>query len=313
MKLVSIVTPCFNEEENVEELHRQVARTMEPLQQQYRYEHIFIDNASSDGTASILRSLAAKDPRVKVIFNTRNFGHIRSPHHAMLQARGDAIILIMADLQDPPELIPELLAKWDAGYRIALCVKSGTRETWLFSLVRKAYYRLINRLADLPLVKDATGFGLYDRCVMEHIRKLDDPYPYFRGMLSDSGYSLVQIPYVQPRRQRGFSKNRLYTLYDLAMLGITNHSKVPLRVATFAGLTLSCLSMGVAMVYLVLKLVFWDYFALGTAPLLIGVFFFGSVQLFFIGILGEYIGAIHTQVLKRPLVVEKERLNFEEE
>lgn len=310
MKLISIMTACFNEEENVAEVYRQVKAAFAALPQ-YRYEHLFIDNASTDRTVEILRGIAAADPNVRVIVNARNFGHIRSPCHGFLQTRGDAVISIVADLQDPPAMIAQFLEKWETGYKIVIGVKNASEESALFFAVRRLYYWLIGKLSDVPLVKNFTGFGLYDRKVIEILRSVDDPYPYFRGLICDIGFERAEIPYVQPRRRRGFTKNNFYTLYDMAMLGITNHSKVPLRLATFAGFCLSGLSLMVALAYLVYKLVYWNSFQLGLAPLVIGLFFFSSVQLIFLGIVGEYVGAIHTQVLKRPLVVEKERINFD--
>lgn len=276
----------------------------------YEYEHIFIDNASRDSTQKILRSMAARDPRIKCIFNVRNFGHIRSPYYGLLQAQGDAVILMVADFQDPPELLSEFLGKWAEGFKVVIGVKNESNESPLMFAIRKFYYRLINRLADVKLVKNYTGFGLYDQEVIQLLRKIDDPYPYFRGLISELGFESVQILFRQPTRKRGITKNNFYTLYDMAMLGITNHSKVPLRLATISGFALSSLSLFVAFAYLIAKLVFWNSFQLGSAPVVIGLFFFSSIQLFFIGIIGEYLGSIHTQVLKRPLVVEKERLNF---
>jgi glycosyltransferase involved in cell wall biosynthesis len=247
---------------------------------------------------------------VKVILNQRNFGHVRSPFHGLLQARGDAVIVMAADLQDPPDLIPEFVRKWREGYPVVVGEKSNSGEpSWVFTL-RRCYYLLVNRLAEVELLENVTGFGLYDRKVIEAFRALDDPYPYVRGLISELGFPVARVPYHQPQRQRGLTKNNFYTLYDLAMLGITSHSKVPLRLAAMAGFAASLLSFGIGFVYLLYKLIFWQRFALGIAPVVIGLFFLGSVQLFFIGIIGEYLGAILTKVTKRPLVVEKERLNF---
>lgn len=277
----------------------------------YRYEHIFIDNASKDRTGTLLREIAAKDKNVKVILNARNFGHIRSPYHAMLQAQGDAVISLVSDLQDPPELIGNFLAKWEEGFLVVIAVKQDSEESIIFFTLRRLYYELVSRLAEIDLNKNATGFGLYDRRFMDIVAEMDDPYPYFRGLVSEVGFPLVKIPYHQPVRKRGITSNNFYRLYDIAMLGITSNSKVPLRLATMLGFTVSFLSFVVAMIYLFYKLIFWEQFTLGLAPLIVGLFFFGSVQLFFIGILGEYIGAIYTQVLKRPHVVELERINFD--
>lgn len=308
--LISIVTPCFNEEDNVSELVARIGMALAPFSK-YDYEHIFIDNASTDRTVERIKLIARSNPKIKLIVNTRNFGHIRSPVHAIMQAKGAAIITMASDLQDPPELLGAFLKQWEAGYKIAVGVKPKSRETFLMALVRRAYYRTIGRISDVKLIPDFTGFGLYDRSVIEEIRKIDDPYPYFRGLISELGFECASIPFEQPKRLRGITKNNFYTLYDLAMLGITSHSKVPVRLAAMAGFVLALLSLGVSIMYLVLKLLFWDYFTVGTAPILISVFFFASVQLFFIGIIGEYVASIHTHVMKRPLVVEKERVNFD--
>ncbi len=311
MKLISIVTPCYNEEDNVAQLYEQVRQVFAGLDG-YDFEHIFIDNCSHDNTVAVLKGMAAADRRVKVIVNTRNFGVVRSPYHGVLQARGDAVIPMVADLQDPPEMIVDFLRRWESGYKIVLAVKTNSEESRLFFALRRSYYNLITKMSEIELVKNATGFGLYDKAVIEILRQIDDPYPYFRGLICDIGYERALVEFVQPARKRGFSKNNLYTLYDAAMLGITNHSKVPLRLAAFAGFLLGTLSLFVAFGYFVYKLVFWNSFRVGQAPVVVGLFFFASVQLLFIGILGEYIGSIHTQVLRRPLVVEKERINFDE-
>jgi glycosyltransferase involved in cell wall biosynthesis len=307
-KLVSVVTPCYNEEGNVEELYRRIKAVFDALPE-YRYEHWFIDNASKDGTVAVLREIARADCNVKVIVNTRNFGHIRSPFHALLEAKGDAVIGLASDLQDPPELIPEFLRKWEAGYKVVLGVKEASEETAVMFAVRESYYRFLGRIADIEIVRQSTGFGLYDREVMERVRRVDDRYPYFRGMLGEFGYESARIPYRQPQRKRGITSQNFYTLYDLAMLGIVNHSKVPLRLATMTGFAMAVLSFLVGVGYLLYKLIFWQNFSVGIAPILIGFFFISSVQLVFVGILGEYIGSIYTQVKKHPLVVEKERIN----
>lgn len=309
MKLISVVTGCFNEQDNVDELCARIRHQFAQLPG-YDYEHILIDNASTDATVARIKAIAAHDRRVKLIVNTRNFGHIRSPMHALLQARGDAVIAMASDLQEPPELIGEFIAKWEEGFRIVAGVKPQSQHTTALTFIRRAFYTTIGRISETRLIPDFTGFGLYDRSVVEIVRQLDDPYPYFRGMIADLGFAHAEVPFVQPQRKRGISKNNFYTLYDMAILGITSHSKVPIRLATMAGFLLSALSLLVAIVYLIYKLLRWDQFSLGVAPVVIGFFFFASVQLFFIGILGEYIAAIHTQVLKRPLVVEKERVNF---
>lgn len=310
MPLISVITPCFNEEENVRELFRSVKKVFDNLPN-YTYEHIFIDNASKDKTVAILKEIAANNPQVKIIVNTRNFGHVRSPIHAVYQAKGDAIMGIVADFQDPPELIPDFIKKWEEGYKIVIGVKAKTEDSFLFSAIRKSYYKIIGQLSDVEMVQNFTGLGLYDKKVIDILKDIDDPYPYFRGLICDIGYERAIISYDQPARKRGFTKNNFYTLYDLAMLGITNHSKVPLRLATMTGFIVAIISLLFALGYFIYKLIFWNSFSVGIAPLVIGLFFFSSVQLFFIGIIGEYIGSIHTQVLKRPLVIEKERINFD--
>jgi glycosyltransferase involved in cell wall biosynthesis len=307
-KRISIVTPMFNEEENVVALCDRVAAVMKDLP--FDYEHICIDNCSRDRTASLLRERAARDPRLKVIINTRNFGHIRSPYHALLQASGDAAVVLAGDLQDPPELIPELIRKWEDGYKAVMTVKPESTESSGMSFIRKLYYRIISLISDVPLVDNATGAGLYDRAVLDALRSIKDPYPYARGLISEIGFPVATVPFVKPRRAGGVTSQNFYTLYDLAMLGITKHSKVPLRLMTMLGFSLSCLSLLVAFGYLFAKLLFWDSFELGLAPVLVGMFFFGAMQMFFLGLLGEYIGSIHTHVRNLPLVVEAERINF---
>jgi glycosyltransferase involved in cell wall biosynthesis len=310
MPFISVMTPCYNEEESVEELYEQVKEVIASLPG-YTYEHLFIDNASTDGTVKVLRLIAARDKNVKVIINTRNFGHLRSPHHALFQASGEAVISIVADLQDPPSLIPEFIRKWESGYKIVVGVKPESDENWLMFRLRKMYYDFLGRIANIKLVKNFTGFGLYDREVIEILRQIDDPYPYFRGLVADLGFEPAEIEYRQPRRKHGTTHNNFLTLYDMAMLGVTSYSKVPLRLATMLGFAMALASFLVSLGYLVTKLLFWNRFSFGLAPLLIGIFFLGSVQILFIGVIGEYVGSIFTQVQHRPLVIEKERINFE--
>jgi glycosyltransferase involved in cell wall biosynthesis len=310
LKTISIITPCFNEEANVLILYNQVREVMADIGR-YEYEHIFIDNHSTDHTVAILKHIAAQDPNVKVIVNARNFGHIRSPIHALFQARGDAMIGIVADLQDPPPLIADLIHEWENGAFCVLGIKRASDEASLMFWLRRQYYRLAERLSSIQTIQNYTGFGLYDRRVVELVRSFDDPYPYFRGMIADIGLPTVQLLYDQPARRFGVTKNNWYTLYDIGMLGIINHSKVPLRLATFAGFAGAALSFLTALGYLVAKLVLWNTFTVGVAPMLIGVFFVLSIVLVCLGIMGEYVGAIYTQIQHRPYAVELERLNFD--
>src|SRR6267154_1464955 len=309
-RTISVITPCYNEEANVRELYARVRAAIASAGS-YSYEHIFIDNASLDNTLGELKRLAAEDKNVKVIRNTRNFGHVRSPIHALYQATGDAVIGIVADLQDPPEMIVDLVRKWEEGYPVVIGVKAASDESGLMFWIRKQYYRLVNRLSGVETYENFTGFGLYDRKVVDVIKQFDDPYPYFRGMIAEAGFRHFDIPYHQPARTRGITKNNFYTLYDIAMLAITNLSKVPLRLVTFSGFAGALVSILVSLAYLIYKLIFWSHFSVGIAPLVIGVFFFMSIQMLFMGLIGEYVGTIHTLVQKRPLVVEQERINFE--
>lgn len=306
---LSIATACFNEEDNVEELYRRIKAAIAPLDG-YTFEIIFIDNASTDRTVEKLKVLASADFSVKIIVNTRNFGHIRSPWYGVSQSSGEATVYLASDLQDPPELIPKFVREWERGYKLVLAVKPKSEGSVVSHALRRGYYRLLDGISNISLLKDSTGFGLYDKVVLDRAREINDPYPYMRGLVCDLGYEIKTIPFDQPRRLRGISKNNLYTLYDNAMLGIVSHSKVPIRIAAFAGFFIGTMSVLAAMAFLILKLLFWDSFPFGLAPIMIGVFFLFGVQLLFIGVIGEYIGSIHTYVQKRPLVVEKERVNF---
>lgn len=306
---LSIVTPTYNERENVDELVSRVraACALLPIQ----YEHIVIDNQSTDGTWNALLQLAARDDRLKLIRNERNYGHVRSPYHGLLQASGDAVILLASDLQDPPELIVHLVEKWQLGSKVVFLVKRSSAEARWLSLVRSLYYRALGKITSAPLVPDATGAGLYDRSVIELLASLNDPHPYLRGLVVELGYPIAQVPFDQPRRERGKSKNGLGSLADLALLGFSTHSRAPLRFMSIVGFCLAALSLLVGILYGIRKLLDWDSFDLGLAPIAVGLFFLGAVQLVCFGILGEYIGNIFTYVRKHPLVVEAERVNFD--
>jgi|WetSurMetagenome_2_1015567.scaffolds.fasta_scaffold64017_4 polyisoprenyl-phosphate glycosyltransferase len=312
MTFISIMTPCYNEEENLRAVYDRVRQAMSGLPD-YDYEHVFVDNDSKDASQDIIREIASADRRVKAIFNSNNFGAIRSSYYAMLQCRGAAVIPVSADLQDPPELIPEFLAKWREGCKVVMAVKSTSGESKVMYGIRRLYYRLVNRLSEIQLVDNYYGFGLYDRIVIETLREMDEPYPYFRGLIAEIGFKQGVVRFAQPKRKGGVTSYNFYRLYDVAMLGITSHSKVPLRLATMIGFAMSGLSFLVGLGYLIAKLLYWDQFTMGVAPIIIAIFFLGSVQLFFTGILGEYIGFIYTHVRRRPLVIEKERINFGDE
>ena len=313
MKKISIVTGCYNEEDNVKLLYERISEQMQKYKNNYEWELIYIDNCSTDNTIKILKELAKHDKNVKVIVNSRNFGHIRSPHYAILNAFGDAVIFMVSDLQDPPELLPKFIERWENGFKIVLGQKNVSEESKLMYTIRKMFYGLLRNIVDdnTEQIKQFTGFGLYDKQVVDAFRTIDDPYPYFRGLISEVGFEKAIVKFTQPTRKRGITKNNFYTLYDIAMLGIVKHSKIPLRFVTFIGFILSGISVIIAIFYLVYKLVFWSSFDVGIAPLIIGMFAFASFQLFVLGIVGEYIGAIYTRVDKKPLVIEKERINFD--
>ncbi len=311
MKLISIVTPCYNEEENVEELYLRVKEVMESRLSAYNYEHIFIDNASMDNTVNKLKKIVNDDKNIKIIINSRNYGHMRSPVYGMFQASGDVIISIVSDLQDPPEMIPEFIEKWEKGDDIVLAIKESSEENGLMFSLRKLYYSMLSQLSEIEIFQNFTGFGLYDKKVMEAIKQLKDPYPFFRGMVAEVGFKVAKINYNQPARLRGVTKNNFYSLYDIGILGIISNSKIPLRMAIFIGVLFGILSLLVGLGYFFTKLLYWDTMSLGMAPLIIMSSFMFSIMLFFIGIVGEYIGAIYTQVLNRPLAFEKERINFD--
>ena len=307
-KLISIVTPCFNEEGNVEKLYLEVLAIMKSLP--YSYEYIFIDNCSTDSTVSIITKLAKKDKNLKLIVNARNFGHIRSPQHAIYQTTGDACILIHADLQDPPSLLKKFIKEWEAGYKIILGQSLKSEENKLMFYLRNQYYKWMDKISETQIISNCSGFGLMDKEVVNIMRDIKDPYPYLRGLLVEIGFPIKLIPYKKSIRHAGKSNTNMYTLYDYIFLGITQHSKVPLRIMTIFGFIISFLSLFIALIFLLLKLTFWDTFNAGGSPFLISIFFFGSLQAFFIGVVGEYILSINTRVRRVPLVIESGRVNF---
>lgn len=313
MKKISVLIPCYNEAENAAPISQAVTEILERELPQYDYELVFIDNDSTDGTRDILRSLCAANPRIKAIFNARNFGQFNSPYYGLLQVTGDCCIEMVADFQDPVEMIPQYVKEWEKGYKIVIGIKTSSKENRLMYWLRSCYYKTIKKLSDVEQIEHFTGSGLYDREFIEVLRELDDPTPFLRGIVAELGYRRKEIPYQQPKRRAGKTHNNFYRLYDAAMLSVTSYTKAGLRLATIFGSICAVMSMIVALVYLVMKLVWWDRFPAGMAPMLIGMLFLGSVQLFFIGFLGEYIMSINQRVMKRPLVIEEERINFSEE
>ncbi len=309
-KKISVCTGTYNEEGNIREFYTRVKSALSKFPQ-YDYEFIISDNCSTDRTREILREIAASDPDFKCIFNANNFGAARSGYNGFLQSTGDASILICSDLQDPPEMVEDFLRKWDEGYQVVCAVKQQYSGSFLMKLFRRVYYRLLSLVSETSLLQDFHGFGLYDRKVMDALRRFNEPIPYMRGLIAEIGFKRCSIPYIQPERKAGKSSYNLFLYYDYAMTGFVNYSKLPLRLAVFTGFVMAFISILIAFGYLVYKLVNWDTFQLGLAPLVIGLFFFSAVQLIFIGIIGEYIGAIWTQVKNKPLVIEDEKINFD--
>jgi polyisoprenyl-phosphate glycosyltransferase len=305
---ISVVTPTFNEAKNIVELCDRIATVMRNTR--YEYEHIVIDNASTDETVEILRRRAASDRNLKIIVNTRNFGHIRSPYHALFQATGDAVILMAADLQDPPEILPDLISQWTGGFKIVMAIKQGSEEKPWKRLIRKMYYKLLNNFSESALVPDANGGGLYDAEVINILKQIKDPNPYFRGLVCEIGFPIAKVEFFQSVRKKGSSSQNFFSLYDLAMLAIVKHSKLPLRLLTMTGVATAFISALIGTFYLGYKILFWSSFSAGQAPLIIGLFFFISILMILIGLMGEYILSIHDQVRNLPLVIEKERINF---
>lgn len=312
MKKVSILVPTYNEIENVEPLSEAVINEISALDR-YDYEIVFIDNDSQDGTRDKLRSLCAKNKKIKAIFNAKNFGQNNSPYYGITQTNGDCTILLCADFQDPIDMLPKLLEKWEEGYKIVSAIKTTSKENKCIRFLRTCYYKLIKKLSEVEQIEHFTGFGLYDRSFVDVLRKLNDPTPFLRGIVAELGFKRIEIPYEQQKRRAGKSKNNFFSLYDIAMLSFTSYTKIGLRLATFMGAFVALISFVIAMFYLVYKLIYWDTFNAGMAPMVVGMFFLGAIQLIFLGLIGEYILSINKRVMNRPLVVEEERINFEED
>ena len=306
---ISILSPTFYEEDNVVELYERLKKALYK-KNKYDYEIIFIDNASTDNTVKLLKELNKKDKRIKIIVNTRNFGHIRSPYWGLLQTTGAATIYLASDLQDPPELMPDFINAWEEGFEIILATKPTSKTNFLFHFFRKLFYSFLDFISDVPQIKNATGFGLYDKKVLDIIRKINDPYPYLRGLINEFGFKTKTFNFEQPRRTRGITKNNFYTLYDIAMLGIISNSMLPIRIASMLGFLIGAFSIILALTFIILKLFFWSRFPIGITPITVGMFFMFGLVLFFIGLLGEYIGSIHTYLKNRPIVIERERVGF---
>ena len=313
MAKISILIPCYNEEKNVKPISEAIVSLFASQLPEYDYELIFIDNDSRDGTRPLLREICAKNPRIKAIFNAKNFGQFNSPFYGLLQTSGDCAICLACDFQDPIELIPQYIREWENGYKIVIGIKTSSRENPLMYHLRGLYYKFIRKFSDVDQIEHFTGFGLYDRTFLEVLRDLKDPTPFLRGIVAELGFKRKEIPYDQPRRRAGKTHNNFYSLYDAAMLSITSYTKIGLRLCTFLGLICGRFSALIGSAYLILKLIRWDQFAAGMAPVLIGMFFLGALQLFFIGFIGEYILSINQRVMNRPLVIEEERINFEED
>ncbi|MBT3778027.1 MAG: glycosyltransferase [Pelagibacteraceae bacterium] len=309
-KKITILTPTFNEASNIEELHRRISKVINNKYKKYKFEHFIIDNASTDGTIEKIKKIAKKDKKVKAIFNMKNYGIVDSMMHAWKQVNTDACIHIASDLQDPPEVIPQLIKKWEDGYKIVVLVKEESEEKKIIFLFRKFYYHFLTRISETPPIKNSTGNGLIDRDVIKIISNIKDPLPFFRGLLVEIGFPIAKVYFKQSQRNKGTSANSFYDLYDFAMMGVTNHSKLPIRILSIFGFILSLISFVLAIIYLFLKFIFWDSFEAGVAPILIGLFFFASIQMFFLGVIGEYIAVIYTRVRGKPPVIESERTNF---
>ena len=309
-KTISVVIPCYNEEENVKPLSEAIIDEFTKSLPDYDYEIIFIDNDSRDATRPILREMTSVNKKIKAIFNAKNFGQFNSPYYGLLQSTGDCTILMCADFQDPIDMLPKFVHEWEAGYRIVIGQKVTSKENRLMYGLRSIYYKMIKKFSDVEQIEHFTGFGLYDKDFIQVLRDLKDPTPFLRGIVAELGFKRKQIPYEQQLRRAGKTSNNFYRLFDAAMLSFTSYTKVGLRMATFIGIGVAAISFIIAVVYLILKLIYWDRFVAGTAPILIGMFFLGSIQLIFLGFMGEYILSMNQRIMNRPLVIEEERINF---
>ena len=310
MKKISVLIPCYNEEENVVPIANAIVEEMDKNLSAYDYEIVFIDNDSKDNTRPLLREICKRNPKIKAIFNAKNFGQFNSPYYGMLQTTGDCTIAMCCDFQDPVELIPQIVAEWEKGAMIVSCIKTASKENPIMRFLRSCYYKMIKKMSSVEQIEHFTGFGLYDKSFIEVLRNLKDPTPFLRGIVAELGFKRVNIEYTQAKRRAGKTHNNFFTLFDAAMLSFTSYTKVGLHLVTFAGMILSALSVIVALVYLVLKLLYWDRFSAGFAPMIIGLFFLNAIELLFIGFVGEYVMSINTRIMNRPLVIEEERINF---
>ncbi|MBQ7832743.1 MAG: glycosyltransferase [Lachnospiraceae bacterium] len=310
MKKISVLIPCYNEVENVVPMSEAVTNILEKELSAYDYELVFIDNCSTDGTRDKLEEICAKNKKIKAIFNVTNFGQFNSPFYGMCQTTGDCTISMCCDFQDPVEMLPQFVKEWEDGYKIVSAIKTSSKENPFIRLLRTIYYKMIRNMSDVKMIEHFTGFGLYDKTFIDLLRQLDDPMPFLRGIVAEYGFKRKEIEYQQAKRRAGKTKNNFYTLYDAAMLSVTSYTKVGLRLATILGFISSGVSLLIALVYLILKLINWYNFQAGYAPMIIGIYVLGSLQLFFIGLLGEYILNINSRVIHRPLVVEEKRINF---
>ena len=312
MKKISILIPCYNEEENVGAMSEAIVNLFTTQLQAYDYELLFIDNDSKDKTRMILRDICSNNPKINAIFNAKNFGQFNSPYHGMLQTTGDCTICMVCDFQDPIELIPQYIEEWEKGYKIVIGIKTSSKENPIMYHLRSMYYKLIKKFSDVEQIEHFTGSGLYDKDFVNVLRDLKDPTPFLRGIVAELGYKRKEIPYEQPQRRAGKTSNNFMRLYDAAMLSITSYTKIGLRLCTFFGMLIAGGSALVGLIYLIMKLLMWNSFFAGMAPVLIGMFFLGSIQLFFLGFIGEYILSINQRVMNRPLVIEEERINFDD-